>query len=298
MITLNQRDPRANGGSSPKRGDANNLVLRVKSAAALVPIAIVCAYFGGWLFLCVCALAAGIILWEWSLLVVRSADGRILGPGIAALLAAIGLVGVDMPGAAAGMVTIGAALVGGLVAIWPRPYPTPNPPFWAAGGVIYAGLALLGPTVLRHDARFGFPALLFLAATVWMTDIFAFFVGRAIGGPRLWPQVSPNKTWAGAVGGLLGGVAGGTLVAYASGISDLVMVGVIALVLSVVAQVGDLFESAVKRRFGAKDASHLIPGHGGLMDRVDSFVVAALVALVIGILRHGTDSAAQGLLVW
>jgi phosphatidate cytidylyltransferase len=176
--------------------------------------------------------------------------------------------------------------------------PARNPIGWGTGGVVYAGIAFLGPAVLRQDAKMGLTAVLFLAATVWSTDILAYCVGRAIGGPLLWPRVSPNKTWAGVAGGLLGGVAAGTLVAYASGIGRLTVVGVIALLLSAFSQAGDLFESAVKRRFGAKDTSTLIPGHGGLMDRLDGFLVAALVALIIGILRQGSAAPAQGLLVW
>jgi phosphatidate cytidylyltransferase len=151
---------------------------------------------------------------------------------------------------------------------------------------------------LRRDPEWGFTALLFLFAIVWATDIFAFFCGRAIGGILLWPRVSPNKTWAGAIGGLAGGVAAGVAVAYASGVGKLGMAGVMALLLSVLAQAGDLFESAVKRRFGAKDASRLIPGHGGLMDRLDGFLVAAFAALLIGILRQGVDAPARGLLIW
>ena len=144
----------------------------------------------------------------------------------------------------------------------------------------------------------GLTALFFLFANVWITDIFAYFCGRAIGGPLLWPRVSPKKTWSGAIGGLVGGVAASVAVAYASGIGRLGIVGVMALVLSVLAQAGDLFESAVKRRFGAKDASHLIPGHGGLMDRLDGFLVAALAALLIGMIRQGTAAPARGLLLW
>ena len=131
-----------------------------------------------------------------------------------------------------------------------------------------------------------------------MTDIFAYFAGRGVGGPLLWPAISPNKTWAGAVGGLAGGVAAGILVAYASGVSRPAVVGILALLLSVLAQGGDLLESAVKRRFGAKDAGNLIPGHGGVMDRLDGFLVAALAAALIGILHQGTMAPARGLLVW
>jgi phosphatidate cytidylyltransferase len=173
---------------------------------------------------------------------------------------------------------------------------------WIAAGVIYAGLAFAGPVLLRNDPKLGLAALFFLFATVWATDILAYLVGRAVGGPLLWPSVSPKKTWSGACGGLAGGVAAGTLVAYASAGTAPLMAGILALVLSVAAQIGDLFESAVKRRFGAKDASGLIPGHGGVMDRLDGFLVAAAAAVVIAIVRHGLvqglAAPAQGLLVW
>jgi phosphatidate cytidylyltransferase len=210
----------------------------------------------------------------------------------------LALAGMNEAGAAAGAIVIGAVLAGVAAAARPIGYAAAGLAVWATGGVLYAGVAFLGPALLRRDGELGFVAMLFLAATVWLTDIFAYAVGRALGGPLLWPRVSPHKTWAGTLGGLAGGVAGGTVVAYASGIGRLAVVGVIALLLSVLAQAGDLFESAVKRRFGAKDASRLIPGHGGLMDRLDGFLVAALAALLIGILRQGTDAPAQGLLLW
>ena len=147
----------------------------------------------------------------------------------------------------------------------------------------------------------GLTAILFLFVTVWITDIFAYFVGRAVGGPLLWPRVSPNKTWAGAVGGLAGGVAAGIMVAYASGLGRLAIVAIIAsLLASIFAQGGDLF--VIRGQNGssaAKDASGLIPGHGGVMDQyLDGLLVAALVAVLIGVLRHGMAAPAQGLLVW
>ena len=134
---------------------------------------------------------------------------------------------------------------------------------------------------------------MFLFAVVWATDIAAYFVGRAIGGPKLMPQVSPKKTWSGAIGGThrrrsLAAVA----VAKFAGLDGLVRDRAsLAVVLSVVAQAGDLFESALKRRFGAKDSSQLIPGHGGLMDRLDGFVAAAVLAALIGLLRGGIRCA-------
>jgi phosphatidate cytidylyltransferase len=270
-----------------------NLTLRVISAAVLVPVALVLAYVGGWPFLILCGLGSAGILWEWTRLVAGGPDYSVLAPGWALLLAAFALTGVDKPGLAVTALAIGAVLVAMAAAKWRSPRWV-----WAAAGVIYAGVAFFGPALLRRDAELGFPAFLFVAATVWTTDTLAYFVGRALGGPLLWPRVSPNKTWSGVVGGLAGGVAGGTLVAYANGLGRLAVVGVVALVLSTAAQAGDLFESAVKRRFGAKDTSRLIPGHGGLMDRLDGFLVAALIALLIGIFRQGTDAPAHGLLVW
>ncbi len=296
MITPDQRN-----GSTERRfpqGAASNLTLRVISAAVLAPAVLAFTYAGGWIFLAVCALAAGVILWEWVTMVARSGDPRILGPGWIVLAAGALLIGFERPEAAVGVLLIGAALAGLATAAWPdvsRPAPSAG---WAVGGVTYAGVALLGPALLRRDPEWGLTALLFLFATVWITDIFAYLCGRAIGGPLLWPRISPKKTWSGALAGLIGGVVAGVGVAYASGVGRLGIVGVMALFLSVVAQAGDLVESAVKRRFGAKDASHLIPGHGGLMDRLDGFLVAAIAALLIGLVRAGTAAPARGLLVW
>jgi phosphatidate cytidylyltransferase len=152
--------------------------------------------------------------------------------------------------------------------------------------------------MLRDDAEYGFVAIILLYAVVWSTDIAAYFVGRAVGGPKLLPQVSPKKTWSGAVGGTLAAVIVVVIVAKAAGLTAVAAIGLIAVALSIVAQVGDLFESFLKRRFGAKDSGHLIPGHGGLMDRLDGFVTVAVFALLIGLLRGGTEMPGRGLVVW
>lgn len=275
-----------------------NVWLRVGSALVLAPLVLGIAYVGGWFFLALCALGAGGILWEWMRLVTGGADPRLLGTGAAAILAALVLVGLDDPATAVIAIAAGAAMAGAIAAYLSSRQIGRPAAAWVVVGVLYGGIAFLGPALLRRDAELGFRAFLFLAASVWMTDICAYVVGRAVGGPLLWPRVSPNKTWAGAIGGLAGGVAGGLVVAYAGGTGGLAVVGVIALLLSAVAQAGDFFESAVKRRFGAKDASQLIPGHGGLMDRLDGFLVAAVVALVIGVLHQGTAAPAHGLLLW
>jgi phosphatidate cytidylyltransferase len=277
---------------SSARVFGRNLTLRIASAVVLVPLALTFAYAGGWLFLVLCVFCAGGILWEWARLVTGDSDPRILAPGWSALLAALAFTGANRPGLAIAVVLVGAVFAG--IAEATR---SPGRLGWATGGVIYAGVAFLGPVFLRRDGELGLPAFLFLAVTVWMTDIVAYLVGRSVGGPLLWPRISPKKTWSGALGGLAGGVVGGTLVAYASGVGGLGP-AIVALGLSALSQAGDLFESAVKRRFGAKDTGQLIPGHGGLMDRLDSFVVAALAAVLIGVLHEGTHAPAHGLLVW
>jgi phosphatidate cytidylyltransferase len=168
---------------------------------------------------------------------------------------------------------------------------------WLAAGGLYALVTLVAPLLLRADPVYGLEAVLFLFAIVWLTDVLGYVVGRVVGGPRLWPAISPNKTWSGALGGIFGALAAGLAVAAYDALAS-VPVAIVAMILSMVAQAGDLFESAVKRRFGVKDTSHLIPGHGGLMDRLDGFIAAALVASVIGLLRAGPDAVARGLLVW
>jgi phosphatidate cytidylyltransferase len=296
-VTLsNQSD-----GSRQHGGGAGNLTLRIASAAVLAPATLAITYVGGPIFLALCAVAAGCILWEWVALVSHRADARILMFGWAALVAATTLIGFHLPNGAWAAICIGAVAVSLAIAAWPRRNAAPSEDvsaLWAGGGVVYAGALLLGPALLRGDREWGLTALLFLFANVWITDVFAYFCGRTIGGPLLWPAVSPRKTWAGAVGGLVAGVAASVAVAYASGIGRLGIVCGMAVVLSVLAQAGDLFESAVKRRFGAKDSSHLIPGHGGLMDRLDGFLVAAFAALLIGMFHDGMAAPARGLLIW
>jgi phosphatidate cytidylyltransferase len=169
---------------------------------------------------------------------------------------------------------------------------------WMAAGLLYAAVLAFAPAILRGDPVLGFVAIIFLFAVVWGTDVFAYFAGRALGGPKLMPAVSPKKTWSGAIGGAVGAVAAGLIVLKVAGLHIGLAVAAVALLLSVVSQAGDLLESAVKRRFHVKDASHLIPGHGGLMDRLDGFLTAVLAAVMVGLMRGGFAAPAQGLLIW
>jgi phosphatidate cytidylyltransferase len=299
VIALDRRDPGPGGNEQAGPSDRQNFFRRTASALVLAPLAIGAALAGGWIFAAACTVTAALVLWEWSILVSRATDWRILAPGVSALCAAAVLAESNSPGlaiAAVALGALGAAVATGLAPQGERR--SARSVFWAAAGVFYAGIVLISPIVLRSDPQLGFAALAFLFATVWATDIFAYLTGRRLGGPLLAPRLSPKKTWTGAVGGLAGGVVAGTLVAYASAGTYPVAAGVLALILSIAAQGGDLLESSVKRRFGAKDTSALIPGHGGVMDRVDGFLVAALIAAVIGALRFGAAASARGLLLW
>ena len=265
----------------------DELTLRVLSAAVLAPLAVATAYAGGWVFIAFWTVAAIGIMVEWERIVGNTHSVR--GVGELAVAAAGGVAAVGYPFLA------GAFLALGVMAEWIL---VSGRRFWSAVGVAIAGSPLVACVVLRADQRYGFSAMIILFAIVWANDIFGYFVGRLVGGPKLWPRVSPKKTWAGAVGGALGGVIAAVAVAWLCGFSNLLAIATLALLLSAVSQTGDLFESSVKRRFGVKDASHVIPGHGGIMDRLDGFVACALVAVIIGVVRGGFDAPAHGLLVW
>jgi phosphatidate cytidylyltransferase len=151
--------------------------------------------------------------------------------------------------------------------------------------------------LVRLDQLWGFVALILILLVVWVTDIGGYFAGRGIGGPKLWPRVSPKKTWAGAVGGFVASlvVAAGFALFGVSRTGPLLLLGA---AISIASQLGDLFESAVKRRFGVKDSSQIIPGHGGLLDRLDGFVAAVVLAAIFGFLRGGVDGVGRGLMIW
>ena len=268
----------------------SNLLLRVATSLVLAPLAIAAAYFGGLVFVLFWLAAALGVLWEWDTLVCAHDRNSVVTIGAVALVGAALLLAFDWSGTAIALIALGAFGVATLASRVRRA--------WCAAGLIYAAALLIAPVVLRRDAALGFAAIILLFVIVWLTDITAYFIGRAVGGPKLWPRVSPKKTWSGATGGTLAGVLGGVIVARQFGVTDLAAGAAVALGLSVMSQAGDLLESAVKRNFSAKDASSLVPGHGGLMDRLDGFVAAAVAAALFGLLRGGLDTPAQGLMVW
>ncbi|HWV54880.1 phosphatidate cytidylyltransferase [Pseudorhodoplanes sp.] len=268
---------------------ARNLWLRVASAVVLAPLAIGAAWFGDWPFTVFWGAAAMAVWWEWIGLVEPSGRNVLLATGVCALLLQAILFETGNLSSAFMIVALG--VLAGIVTAG-KQAPT------VAGGVVYASALLMATIIVRSDAKFGFAAILFLYAIVWGTDIGGYFAGRAFGGPKLAPAISPKKTWSGAMGGTIVAIAAAIGIAAMFSIRNPLMVGAVALVLSIASQCGDLFESWLKRHFDVKDSSGLIPGHGGVMDRLDGFIFAAVTAALIGVARGGFDAPATGLLVW
>jgi phosphatidate cytidylyltransferase len=267
---------------------------RVLSGIVLAALAIGTAVFGGWTFVLLWTVAALGVFWEWWAM----ARGATVASSNVAMLA-VGAVALLLVAAAAGSGAFAIALVPlAAGAIAAGVLAAPGQRAWGAAGVLYSGTVVLAPVLLRRDGELGLIAILFLFAVVWATDILGYVVGRAIGGPKLAARISPNKTWSGTCGGALAAVAAGVAVMAGAGAGAVMATACVALVLSIVSQAGDLIESAIKRRFGVKDASHVIPGHGGLMDRLDGFLAATGVAALVGLARGGVDACARGFLLW
>ncbi|OYX87939.1 MAG: hypothetical protein B7Y84_10015 [Azorhizobium sp. 32-67-21] len=180
---------------------------------------------------------------------------------------------------------------------WAKVARLPYAAGYAVGGVLVAATACVPLVMLRGDTTLGIWAVCYIYAVVWCTDIGAYFVGRAVGGPKLSPRLSPNKTWSGAIGGAVLGTLAGCLLLFASGLRFEPVLLAVGLGLSVAGQMGDLAESAFKRAFGVKDAGRIIPGHGGVLDRLDGFMAACLFAVLIGLARN-LSAPAAGLLLW
>lgn len=278
--------------SSPPPGQqpagSSNLRLRVVSALVLIPLALALTWMGGLAFRLFVAIVALAMIYEWLTITAGRDWGRTHWV-IAALLGAIALLLVA--GAAPGLLLI-LTIVATVIAVVVARFSGHD--HWPPSGILYAGLSAIALAMLRGGDAAGLWAILFLFAVVWVTDIAAYFVGRAIGGAKLAPRISPGKTWSGAIGGTVGGVAAGLTVALLADVRlGLAVFAGLALLLSVVAQMGDLFESHLKRRYAVKDSSNLIPGHGGVMDRVDGLVAAAVAFYVVGILLTGPSDPAQ-----
>ncbi len=252
------------------------LRLRIMSGVALAVVVLLDTWVGGFGFRLLAALIGLLVFYEWTKMTRLRAQDR--GGNTAGWVSQIMIAGTLLFGA----IDSSLALIAAFVLVLTGRAILRKTSLWLPAGVLYAALSGVSLSVIRGDQTSGLVAALFLFAVVWGTDIFAFFIGRALGGPKLAPKISPGKTWSGAIGGTVFGVlAGAALLAVCRYPLNGWLIG-LAVFLSVSGQIGDLFESFVKRRFGVKDSSRLIPGHGGVMDRVDALIFASFAALFAG----------------
>lgn len=274
---------------SPKWGD---LGVRALSALVLIPAVLVDVWVGGIWFYLLVALIGILMAQEWVAIVHKD------DPLQFALHAAGAMCGALLPlniGLAGGLISI-AVLTALSVAAALRT--EPGGPWWRFLGVPYVSLPPIAFVVLRNDPAFGVAAIVLVMLMVWAADTLAYFAGRIIGGPKLAPRISPKKTWAGMAGAMAGSALAALCVGLALGLPGLWVLLVVAGLLAVVEQAGDLFKSAMKRCYGVKDSGRLIPGHGGVIDRVDGLVAVATAAALIGALRAGIEHAGAGILIW
>ena len=262
----------------PKPG---SLRLRLVSAAVLLPTAILVVWLGSWWLAAFLAVLSGAMCWEWANL---CNPGRIdvwsimlVAGGAAPLVfVALGFQGMFWILAVALVALVVLALAGRL------DYPVVCIP-----GLPYIAVGMCCIVWLRADPGHGLLTVVWAAAAIIATDVGAYFVGRNVGGPKLAPRVSPNKTWSGLFGGMIfAGLTGLIIGLWAD--AGWIAMAIGGMAIALISQAGDLIESALKRKFGAKDASQLIPGHGGFLDRFDGYLTAMPAAALMSALAGGS----------
>jgi len=278
-------------GTSRPRDRGGRLKTRIVAAAVLIPAVLLLTWAGPVPFALLVAAVSLLMAHEWAGIVHDGDPRQFIPLAMAGVSGALGAILVPLL-ALAGLTVAACWVASILLTAWDMRGFTLHHVL----GVPYMALSAFALAALR-GAEHGLVAILFLFATVWSADTLAYFAGKSIGGPRFAPRISPNKTWAGFFGAVLGGALAGGIVALFAGLSVLALFMLGAL-MGAFEQMGDLFESAAKRRFGVKDSGRLIPGHGGILDRVDGLVAAAVLALLIGTWRAGLWDAARGLLIW
>jgi phosphatidate cytidylyltransferase len=278
----------AKDATAPLLGPVNpgKLLRRIVSAIVLAPPVLAAVWFGPpWLDLLVLLAVAG-MGWEWGRLCSR---GRFAIVGALVLLTGVSSVLALVLDAHPASAPVLAAVAGALIVLAAAAATREAEPGWAGIGALWLTLGAVGFLWLATGAK-GRDTALWLLAVVWATDIGAYVVGRAAGGPRLAPRISPHKTWAGLIGGTASAAAAGVVAARLTGAPSLLLLGT-SMLLAIVAQLGDLAESLAKRHFGVKDSSGLIPGHGGLLDRLDGLIAAAIAASALALATGETPLA-------
>jgi len=257
--------------SSPpvRRFDWTNLAVRTASALVLAPL-VVLATYPTWLFLLMTSIAVALMAIEWGQMSAPRAPLRVATAVAVSVLAGVFAAYLSHPAWAWGLAAAGA-----VAAVIVARNVSERRSF-AALGVIYIAAPCIALTWLRATPE-GFRWTVLLFAVTWSADICAFAVGSVLKGPKLWPRFSPNKTWSGFFGGLVGAMGAAMAVVALTKMSpSLAAAAGMGLVGGLATMAGDLWESMLKRRFGVKDSGDLIPGHGGLLDRVDGLMFAAI----------------------
>lgn len=268
----------------------SEMLTRIVSALVLGAIALAAVVVSPWTFALLVIACGFAVAWEWGRLVrAREFDAIFVLQACVVVAVAI-FVTLGRPGLALLAV---AAAVAGTVALGI----SSKTLGWSLAGLAYSVLPAWAMVWLRSDADFGATALLYLFAVAWTTDTASYAGGRLFGGPKLAPRISPRKTWSGLILGTLTPALAGYLFAVIVVDSSAWRFASVSIAIAAACQAGDLGESAVKRRFGAKDMSGLIPGHGGLLDRIDGLLIAAIAAALIAFL-HDPANPGRGLLIW
>jgi phosphatidate cytidylyltransferase len=277
------------GISKPSRSELHT---RIISASILAFFALASIWFGGLFFQAFWGLTAFLCFLEWI---------NISMPGVRPIQYIIAsfmiMVFSTSPVSFSAQFFTTKLLMGaGLSLVFACFFSPSGKRIWAGSGLVYATSFVFSLVLLRSSPSLGLIAVCWLCSIVWLADMAAYFCGRALGGPKLMPKTSPKKTWSGFIGGVLGGVFASYLVLSLAGTPLKWQHLTLGAALSVVVAAGDLFESAFKRHFGVKDSGSLIPGHGGVLDRADGLVAAAIIAVIIGLSRN--NDPALGLLQW
>ncbi len=281
--------PEAAPEARAKWGD---LGVRALSAAVLIPAVLADVWVGGIWFNLFVALIGVLMASEWVTIVHRQNAAQFALHAAGAMCGALLPLDAGLAGALLAIAVL-TGLSAALAYVEDR-----QGPIWRYLGVPYVSLPGVALVLLRHDPDHGIHAIIWVMVTVWAADSLAYFAGRIIGGPKLAPLISPKKTWAGLCGAMAGSALAALAVGLWIGVPGLAALGLFAAVLAIVEQAGDLFKSAMKRHFGVKDSGRLIPGHGGVIDRVDGLVAVAMAAALIGGARAGMDHAGAGVLHW
>jgi phosphatidate cytidylyltransferase len=263
-----------------RRFDWSNLRQRAASATVLAPLALLAVWFGGWALLLLLSAAAAVLANEWASMSAREGSLKVALAITASIVAAL-CVSYLGHYRLAWLLVAAASVVCALVARGSAERPSD-----AAFGALYIGIPCIALSWLRDQAPQGRNWTFLLLAVTWSADIGAFAVGNVLKGPKLWPRFSPNKTWSGFFGGLVAAMLASVAVTLVSHIRmSVAAAALMGLVGGLATMGGDLVESIIKRRFGVKDSGDLIPGHGGLLDRVDGLMFAIL-AVVAARLIH------------